>query len=138
LALAYERTGQRRAAIHEYLSLAFTFQRANRSDIAMQAGERALRLEANHPQALNSFQALKTGQLISPDVLEDGAPAVAMRRERAFDAAALEDENAADTADPRGPLGEAMEFGLAALAAAVFDTGNLDEGGTHVLEAIEY
>lgn len=137
LALAYERTGQRRAAIREYLSLAFTFQRANRPDIASQAVERALRLEPGHPQALNTLQALKTGQLISPDVLEDDAPAVTARRERAFDAAALEEEGAGGEDDPRGPLGEAMEFGLAALAAAVFDTGDLSEAGTQVLEAIE-
>ncbi len=137
LALAYERTGQRRAAVREYLSLAFTFQRANRPDIASQAVERALRLEPGHPQALNTLQALKTGQLISPDVLEDDAPAVTARRERAFDAAALEEEGAGGEDDPRGPLGEAMEFGLAALAAAVFDTGDLSEAGTQVLEAIE-
>lgn len=137
LALAYERTGQRRAAVREYLSLAFTFQRANRPDIASQAVERALRLEPGHPQALNTLQALKTGQLISPDVLEDDAPAVTTRRERAFDAAALEGDDAGGEDDPRGPLGEAMEFGLAALAAAVFDTGDLSEAGTQVLEAIE-
>ncbi|HMM29010.1 MAG TPA: tetratricopeptide repeat protein [Aggregatilineaceae bacterium] len=137
LALAYERTGQRRAAIREYLSLAFTFQRADRPDIATQAVERALRLEPSHPQALNTLQALKTGQLISPDVLEGDTPAVAARRERAFDAAALEEDSATGEDDPRGPLGEAMEFGLAALAAAVFDTGDLTDGGTQVLEAIE-
>jgi len=138
LALAYERTGQRRAAIREYLSLAFTFQRANRADIAAQAVERALRLEPNHPQALNARQALQTGQLISPDVLEEMAPAAAVRRERAFDAAALEDEEPEGDADPRGPLGEAMEAGLAALAAAVFEEGDLTTGGTQILDAIEY
>lgn len=138
LALAYERTGQRRAAIREYLSLAFTFQRANRTDIAAQAVERALRLEPNHPQALNARQALETGQLISTDVLEEAAPAAVARRERAFDAAALEDEAPAGDADPRGPLGEAMEAGLAALAAAVFEQGDLTAGGMQILDAIEY
>lgn len=139
LALAYERTGQRRAAIREYLSLAFTFQRADRTDIASQAVERALRLDPNHPQALNARQALMTGQLISPDVLEEAAPATVSRRERAFDATALEEEaDDQGDADPRGPLGEAMEAGLAALAAAVFEHGELGKGGTEILDAIEY
>mgnify|MGYP001210573359 CR=1 FL=1 len=137
LALAYERTGQRRAAIREYLTLAFTFQRANRPDIAEQAVQRALRLDPNHPQTLNTLHALNTGQLISPDVLEDHEAASVARRERAFDASVLAEE-AADTDDPRGPLGEAMENGLAALAAAVFEANELDDGGMHVLQAIEY
>ena len=71
LALAYEKIGQRKNAIREYLTLAFNFQRANRTDIAIQAVERALRLEPNNPQALNTLAALQTGALISIDVFEE-------------------------------------------------------------------
>lgn len=144
LALAYERTGQRRAAIREYLTLAFNFQRAGREDLARQAVERALRLEPHNPQALNTLQALDSGSLIPVDVMETGeseepgaAPAPA------FEEPVDEDEDDDDRStvgesDPRGPLGEAIESGLETLAMYVFDTSSLDESGTHAIQAIEY
>ena len=73
LALAYERTGQRKSAIREYLTLAFNFQRANRDDIARQAVERALCIEPSNPEALNTLQAIESAPR-SPEVIEETAP----------------------------------------------------------------
>jgi tetratricopeptide (TPR) repeat protein len=40
-------------------------------------------------------------------------------------------------ADPRGPIGEAIELGLASLATYVFESGDMSAGGTHAIQAIE-
>lgn len=141
LALAYERTGQRKNAVREYLTLAFNFQRADRTDVAIQAVERALRLEPNNPQALNTLQALQTGALISPDVFADDTAAAAGDQGRSKSFAAEEEEverRQVGEADPRGPLGEASENALAALATSVFETGDLSESGTQAIQAIEF
>ncbi|NDJ78436.1 MAG: tetratricopeptide repeat protein, partial [Chloroflexi bacterium] len=144
LALAYERTGQRKRAIREYLTLAFNFQRANRSDIALQAVERALRLDPANPQAMNTKQAIQSGALISTDVIEDGeeaaaaaASAAAPGRRALEEEVDDEEERDVGASDPRGPLGEAMEAALSALAVYVFESGALDEGGSHAIQAIE-
>jgi tetratricopeptide (TPR) repeat protein len=151
LALAYERTGQRKNAIREYLTLAFNFQRGNRTDIAIQAVERALRIEPGNPQALNTLAALQTGALLSVDVFEDEErDQQEQKREQAFDrtlvqhpdeslrAAATERQPEAGQSDVRGPVGEAVEIALASLATFVFESGDLDEGGIQAIQAIEY
>ena len=149
LALAYERTGQKKNAIREYLTLAFNFQRANRDDIARQAVERALRIEPNNPDALNTLQAIESGAMISVDVIEENAPA-GTDREQAFDKTMVKragasgdmllatDGREVGEADPLGPVGEATQTALAALASYVFEAGELDEGGANAIQAIEY
>ena len=141
LALAYERTGRRKAAIREYLTLAFNFQRANRSDLAKQAVQRALRLDPNNPQALNTLQAIEAGVLISPDVIEmDEAPPPAPTPDFT-DEEVEEEEEAAygpGEANPQGPIGEAVDIALEALASYVFESGELSEGMMHIMQAIDY
>ena len=143
LAVAYERTGQRRSAIREYLTLAFNFQRAEKVELAKQAVQRALRIDPSSPQALNTLQAIETGQLISPDIIDDaGVNQAPQDRGRAFDTTetdALESEaRAVGEADPRGPIGEAVEMALSGLATFVFESGELDEGGLQAIQAIEH
>ncbi|NLF79057.1 MAG: tetratricopeptide repeat protein [Chloroflexi bacterium] len=141
LALAYERTGQKRSAIREYLTLAFNFQRADRTDLAKQAVERALRLDPRHPQALNTLQALETGALIPEEVIEAEDAPVEQRRRFGFDGDQDDDEGddrGVGEADPRGPIGEAMETALTALATYVFETGMMDPGSMHAVQGIEY
>ncbi len=145
LALAYEKIGRKKPAIREYLTLAFNFQRGNRNDLATQAVERALRLEPNNPQALNTLQAIRTGALISPDViqieLDDVEDFDALEQTAGFDLDAdFDDEQQAADAedDPRGPLGEAIERALKALATTVFESEELTEAGIHASEGIEY
>jgi tetratricopeptide (TPR) repeat protein len=146
LALAYERTGQRKSAIREYLTLAFNFQRAERTDIAIQAVERALRIEPGNPQALNTLAALQTGALINIETLEDEEQEnEEQAREQAFDRTFAQrpgevgiPQREVGAADVRGPIGEAVEVALAALATYVFESGDLDEGGVQAIQAIEY
>src|SRR5258706_1789108 len=72
LAQAYERTGQKRAALREYLTLAFNLQRANDKPRALQMIERALRLEPNNPQVLNAKQAIESEALmIVPEIPDE-------------------------------------------------------------------
>jgi len=140
LALSYERTGQRKSAIREYLTLAFNFQHANRTDIALQAVERALRIEPNNPQALNTKQALQTGALISPDIIAIEDEVTEKPRDRAFgsdEPLAEEDTRNVGESDPRGPIGETMETALAQLATYVFESGALDEAGLQAIQGIE-
>jgi tetratricopeptide (TPR) repeat protein len=153
LALAYERTGQRKNAVREYLTLAFNFQRANRSDVAVQAVERALRIEPNNPQSLNTLQALRSGALISVDVIEGEEKPEAPKEEKRTRQTAFERtlalrpeggetpataDREVGEADERGPIGEAVENALAALATVVFESGELDASGTQTIQAIEF
>lgn len=138
LALAYERTGRKKTAVHEYLTLAFSFQQVNRIDLAEQAVERALRLDANHPQALNTLQAIKSGTLISADLIAAAARDDEIKDD--FDDERWEFEDThreVGESDPRGPIGEATELGLEQLANHVFESGTLSEGSTHAIQAID-
>ncbi|WP_119067571.1 tetratricopeptide repeat protein [Aggregatilinea lenta] len=142
LAMAYERTGQRQKSINQYLRLAFDFQSAQRTDIATQAVERALRIDPKNANALNTLQALKNGAPLSPDMLEDSEIDQEPKRQRGFEAAPdkgkATGEQVAAEASPLGPLGEAVENALAALAAYVFDTDMSETGILHAVQGIEY
>jgi len=142
LALAYERTGQRRSAIREYLTLAFNFQRANRTDIALQAVERALRIDPQNPQALNTQAALQSGALITPELLEDEEEAAASQAHQTFETTPVDLEDSHEPgpgeADSRGPVGEAIEMALSSLATYVFESGMMERGSTDAIQAIEF
>ncbi len=136
LATAYERTGERKKAIREYLTLAFNFQRVNDAAKAEQSVQRALRLDPDNAQALNTLQALQSGTLLNQPPAEKAEPVP--ERQDGFDASMLEStERRVGEADPRGPLGEAEEIALNELASFVFESGNLDEGSVFTIQAIE-
>ncbi len=131
LAQLYERTGRKRSAVLQYLTLAFNFQRSKDRDRAMQAIERALRLEPSNVQVLNAKRAIESGELMAvpqqDDRPKDGKPKVTSQLFE-FDApddapVSLAESNAA------GPLGEATEKALANLAE------HLLEGGLTMAEA---
>lgn len=129
LAQLYERTGRRRAAVLQYLTLAFNFQRNKDRERAMQAIERALRLEPSNVQVLNAKRAIESGELMAVPQTQDDQP-----KEGKVSAAA-QALGAADEAPPTaeahvaGPLGEATEKALAHLAEYLL------EGGLTVAEA---
>jgi tetratricopeptide (TPR) repeat protein len=141
LALAYERTGQKNQAIRAYLTLAFNFQRGDRSDLARQAVERALRIDPQNSAALNTLQAVESGRLIAPDMLGAGSLAAG----RAATAAKNKSEDDAwddlrrdvGEANPRGPIGEGVDIALETLAEYLFSTGALSTGSTHAIQAID-
>ncbi len=140
LALAYERIGNRRQAVREYMVLAANFQRNDKVDIAIQAVERALRLEPRNPQALNMLQALRAGgNLVFPD--DRGRQDEARRR-----AAKADDDDFMDpgerpdigVANAKGPIGEAVDVALETLALAVSEGDLMNPSTIGAIQAIEY
>ncbi len=141
LALAYERTGDKKQAVREYLTLAGNFQRIGKADTAIQAVERALRLEPKNPQALNALQALRAGAELTREATDDRLRMKDVEAVDAFEA----DPFAAMTldatqADPRGPIGEAVELALEQLATDIFSNEMMmmQQSGMNVIQAIEY
>jgi len=136
LAQAYERIGQKRSALREYLTLAFNFQRTGDRERALQFVERALRLEPSNPQAINAREAIARGaDMLAPEV-DDENGAVEPGSAQEFIDVAEEETSTAGGSHPDGPLGEATEKALASLAEVVF-TGNLSAATSQVIQAIE-
>jgi tetratricopeptide (TPR) repeat protein len=133
LAQSYERIGQRKNAVREYLTLAFNFRANNDVPKALQAVERALRLEPANPQALNTKQALETGSDVFVPKDFEQAATFELEHVSGFDEEA--DLNKIDKSDPRGPLGEATEKALGHLAEFLFE--NLSGANTLAIQAIE-
>jgi tetratricopeptide (TPR) repeat protein len=132
LAQLYERTGRKRSAVLQYLTLAFNFQRSKDRDRAMQAIERALRLEPSNVQVLNAKRAIESGELMAvpqqDDRPKDSKP---KGTSQLFEFDAPPDDAPASLAESNaaGPLGEATEKALAHLAE------HLLEGGLTMAEA---
>jgi len=133
LAQSYERTGQRKNAIREYLTLAFNFKANNDTAKALQAVERALRLDPSNPQALNTKQALETGStVVVPKEFEQRE---AEQRTEGFDVTKDKRDTVGDS-NPEGPLGEATQKALSDLAESVLDA-DLTTATTYIIQAIE-
>jgi tetratricopeptide (TPR) repeat protein len=134
LAQSYERTGQRKNAIREYLTLAFNFKANNDTAKALQAVERALRLDPTNPQALNTKQALETGStVVVPKEFEQRE--VDTQRADGFDAVKDKRDHIGDS-NAEGPLGEATQKALSDLAEKVLDV-DLSAATTQIIQAIE-
>jgi tetratricopeptide (TPR) repeat protein len=124
LAQAYERIGDKKKAIHEYLTLAYNFQRTNDYDRAIKAAQRSLKIDKNNAQVLNTLRALESGGRIMPPQ-DDGGRVAA--RQNAFDREQKKaGANAAFTqavaeSDPLGPIGEGMRDALGILAVYVME-----------------
>lgn len=148
LAQAYERIGDNKKAIREYLALAYNFQRTNDSDKAIKATQRALRIEKGNAQILNTLRALEAGGRIMPPAEDGGQP---IRAQGGFDrdakaknkgtgktgALQLKKQETVQEADPLGPLGEAMTESLSRLALYIMEGGALNAAPA-ALEAMEY
>src|SRR5690606_5474817 len=137
LAQAYERMGDKKKAIHEYLTLGFNFQRAGETEKGIKAVQRALRLNRKHSQALNMLHALESGGEVLPPTPED-EPAPAKDSSANLDPFAEFDERQnIGEAHPLGPIGEAMDEALGLLAAYVMESGDLNAAGSSALLAME-
>jgi tetratricopeptide (TPR) repeat protein len=143
LAQAYERIGDKKRAMREYLTLAFNFQRMSETNKAIKAVERSLRLDRRNPQALNTLRALRSGgEVILPKFEDDEAEA----EESEFDAfnssfAGITAETTEDDvgeSHPLGPMGEAMSKALIKLADHVVESGSLDAAGGEALKGMEF
>lgn len=133
LAQLYERTGRKRAAVMQYLILAFNFQRGNDKPKALQAIERALRLEPSNPQVLNARKAIESDALMQVPTGDEPTPdAKVGANGNLFP----EEEVVTSDANPEGPLGEITEKALAHLAEAMLESG-LSMGEAMVIQGIE-
>lgn len=126
LAQAYERTGKKRAAVLQYLTMAFYFQRNSDRTKALQSIERALRLEPANAQVLNAKRAIDSSEFIMLPRLDDDT-----RRSEDAPFADVEDKTNED-----GPIGEATEGALAGLAEWVM-SGDLSPAITQAIRGIE-
>lgn len=129
LAQAYERTGKKRSAVVQYLTMAFNFQRSGDRTRALQACERALRLDPNNPQVLNSKQAIEKGELVPvpKSVAEEDGVRPQVADEVVDDHSLL---------SPEGPIGEATNRALAEMAEYVL-SNTLDYANAQAVKAIE-
>ncbi|MBX3080004.1 MAG: tetratricopeptide repeat protein [Anaerolineae bacterium] len=126
LAQAYERIGNKRAAVMQYLIMAFNFQRSGDNTRAIQACDRALRLEPSNELVLNARRAIEAGQLMAvPKPLEDN-----IKPQREEEVADVSPES------PDGPLGEAIDLALGRMAEFALD-GDLSAATTHAIQGIE-
>lgn len=143
LAQAYERMGDKKRAIREYLTLAFNFKRLNDVDKAIKAVDKALRLDKKNPQALNAKRALETGSdMPAPRVEADDDDAVSGSRvapsgASMFDLDMIDGKPDVGESDPMGPIGEAMSDALTLLAQFVVESG-LNSYGGDALQAMEF
>jgi tetratricopeptide (TPR) repeat protein len=137
LAQAYEQIGDQDNAIREYLTLAYDFQNMNDLEKAIKAAERALRVNRNSTAAINALQALNTGRRILPPAGSGSAP---LARDDGFDREAKRNTSQSRAvtveADPLGPLGEAMNTALTALAIALME-GDLTPAAADALSGLE-
>lgn len=137
LAQAYEQIGDQDNAIREYLALAYDFQNMNDLEKAIKATERALRVNRNSTPAINALQALNTGRRILPPAGSGTGP---LSRDDGFDREAKRATSqmraAVPEADPLGPLGEAMNIALTALAIGLMEN-DLTPAASDALAGLE-
>ncbi len=143
LAQAYERIGDKANALREYLVLAYNFRRLNDVEKAIKAVERALKIDPRNPLALNSLRALQAGSEIRlpDDVLNRKPQQKAAEAEPEFSGQLFwtpdfNEPTPAESSNPLGPMGEAMELALEMLAASVVELG-LQPSVMPALKALE-
>ena len=136
LAQAYERVGEKKRALREYLTLAFNFQRAGDTPKAIKAVERALRIDKRNPQALNTLRALRAGGDVSLPEFEDNENQSMLEE---FGVKVKEEaEPEEPSADRLGPMGEAMHYALTMLAEHVATSGDLTMAAANAMQGMEF
>lgn len=133
LAQAYERVERKDDAVREYLMLAYNFKRMDALPKATRAVERALKINKNHPQALNAYRALQSGgDIVLPDEYINRKLAPIDDDSFDFDDLRLD----VGEANPLGPIGEALDEALVMLAQFVVE-GELNEFVMYAMQGME-
>lgn len=126
LALAYERMGKTHQSIVEYLALARIMQRQGDFGKAMEAAQRAQKLDPGDPEILVAIDTLRTGgELPEPEELTRTSRQRKREARPAF--GPVEEPEPAWASGgkvPANPMEAARERALSSLASALFD---LDE-----------
>ncbi len=142
LALAYERTNRRKSALREYLTIAAIFQRKGDTNRAIQACNRALRMDKNSPQVLNALQALQVGQKMRAPTQKPDRKIKTRIKRPAFGTGALQAEeqktSVASDIEMKGPVGTAQARALSELATHLFESGvATQQSGMFAAKAID-
>ncbi|MEO0562894.1 MAG: tetratricopeptide repeat protein, partial [Chloroflexota bacterium] len=144
LAQAYRRLGNKKQAIYQYMMLAYNLNNNGDRDRAMEAAKRALALNKRNVEAINALSAIESGsQIQRPTPVEDETSSrVTSSNEGGIDWSELQLDTTTLSAvsresDPLGPMGEAMNDALSALATAIMMSGGFDAGGVEALQAME-
>ncbi len=127
LALTYERTGNARQAVYEYINVASILQGAGNTERAIEAVQRALRLVPGHPEAGKALRALKVGETLAPPTQPRGAtaPLRMAKVQEYIKAEAVETE--ADDDEVADPEVAAQRDALKILAGLLFDEPRGDD-----------
>lgn len=139
LAQAYKQIGDKKKATHQYLTLAYNFQRIGDNEKAVKAAQAASKLDKGNTQFLNIVQALESGRTIMPPTDEGIVSRTSMFDKDTKGAARPANKAAAivvGESDPLGPMGEAMKEALSMLAMAVME-GQAGEAMGDILQAME-
>ena len=135
LAQAYERIGDKKTAVNEYLTVAYYVYHADEIDNAEKTIERALRLDRRNSQALNMLRAVRSrGEVTLPDHDEDRAPVEDQPVIVWDDHDSRQDIG---EAHPLGPMGEALDNALEILAEYMFSSGDLTAASGDAMQAME-
>lgn len=117
LAKAYANMDQTRKAIRQYLALAAVYQKRREDDKALAACQKALELDARHPDVLTALEALQQGQSLS-ELIEEEPRSVSYTT---FAADVDEERRALN------PVELAQERALTELAGALLDDTGFDD-----------
>ncbi|PJF25085.1 MAG: hypothetical protein CUN53_14570, partial [Phototrophicales bacterium] len=114
----------------------------NDTERAIRAAQRALRLERNNPQVLNTLRALESGTPIQPPSSDKAPPSSRAVFDRSTRLFSLDDEDEVQTpvqtaSDPNGPMGEAMNDALGALAIYVMEQSSAFSASADALQGME-
>jgi tetratricopeptide (TPR) repeat protein len=129
LAIAFERLNRRRKAVHEYLAVASILQRANKTERAIDAVQRAQALQPGDPTAANIMRALKEGGSLPPPARPLGVTKPLRTNLKSEQEAAEQESVAREAQDGTDPESEAQERALTTLASLLFEDVEQPEAG---------
>jgi tetratricopeptide (TPR) repeat protein len=123
LALAFERTGQIKAAVVEYLALAAIMQHARQTEKALQAVDQGIRILPDSPELSRTRSALKTGKMLSiPPPYRPGGTAMLYPGDKKTPSTApIAPASAASETRSGNPQEAAQRKALAILADRLFE-----------------
>lgn len=122
LALAFERLNRRRKAVHEYLAVASILQRANKTQRAIEAVQRAQALQPGDPTAANIMRALKEGDALPAPARPLGVTKpLRMNPQGKPGKVDLEESLPREDQDGTDPESEAQQLALTTLASLLFE-----------------
>jgi len=125
LALAFERTGQIKQAVTEYLALAAIMQRARQPEKAMQAVEQGMKILPDSPELSRARSALKAGKVLAvPPPYKPGMTGMLTPPpDMQSPGAAQQPRGAAAALEPRSisPQDAAQKTAMAILADRLFE-----------------